>query len=142
MSIIPDCLVLKIEEIDDSIKYNDIDSTIYIIYDVHEKLFIVRGKRRSTQEINSQPYSFTCNSAHDLADFLSVVICKRNLRSYTLLNYDNLPDNHTDITYSYLEQYDEPAYEICGYDYCRHSKKKLLEFLRMLRNVYNNYYEL
>ena len=34
----------------------------------------------------------------DLADFLEFVICKKNLWTYVLYNYDNLPYDSNDIT--------------------------------------------
>jgi len=132
-----DCLVLKIEEHIDS----ELDTTLFILYDNNEDTYLVRGKRSDTfGKPSSVPYSFYCNYASELMDFVSFVICKKSKLSYTLYNYDDLPNNSDDIDFEYLKELDgDVAYELAGYDNQNFNKKDILKFLRMLRNVFNYY---
>jgi hypothetical protein len=131
-----DCLVLKIEEHDVTTK--ELDTTLYVIYDKKEHQFVVSGKRFS-KKMGSCAYSFNCEFAEDLADFITFVICKKNLWTYVLYNYDNLPATSEEITYDFLKQYDSKEYELGGYNYLQFKRKCLLSKLRMLRNVFNYY---
>ena len=134
MSEITDCLVLKIQEHD--IETNELDTTLYILYDKKEHQFVVRGKRFS-KNIDSCTYSFNCEFAHELVDFISFIICMKNKWSYTLYNYDNLPYTSDEISYDFLLKNDSRVYELAGYDCEKYKRKKLLKKLRMLRNVFN-----
>ena len=129
-----DCLVLKIVEFDTETQKKDTE--LYVIYDKLNGHFMIRGKRRDTRKITS--YSFNCDTAADVYDFIDSVICSFNLISYTLYNYDNLTD---DNTFEFLNKYNDPAYEIVGYDNITLSKNKkhIMKVLRSLRNVYNYY---
>ena len=132
-----DCLVLKIEEYSDG----DIDTTLFVLYDVNECQFLIFGKRCEVfGKPEPVPYTFKCNYAEDLADFISFAICKKNKCSYTLYNYDNLPENSDDITFEYLKEHDgDLSYEISGYDNKNYNRNYLVKSLRMLRNVFNYY---
>ena len=136
-TIVTDCLVLKIEERETDVEL--LDTTIYVIYDKREHNYVVRGKRRVTKDIESWTYSFVCNDYKDLADFLSFVLCKYNLLTYVLYNYDNLPYDSNDITYEFLKEYESNVYELVGYNNLDYSRKRLYSILRMLRNVFNYY---
>ncbi len=131
---VPDCLVLKIEEYDDVSGL--LDTSIFVLYDKKEHEYVIRGKRRVTERHDACDYSFVCEFAKDLADFISFVICKENLWTYVLYNYDNLPYDSNDITYDFLTDV-SPVYELGGYDKQKYSRRKLLQNLRMLRNVFN-----
>ena len=131
-----DCLVLKIEEYD--IDTKNLDTTLFIIYDKKEHKFVIRGKRHSDY-IESCTYSFNCEFANELFDFITFVICKKNIWSYTIYNYDNLPATSDEITYDFLKRHDSKIYELGGYDNQKFNKKMLLKYLRMLRNVFNYY---
>jgi hypothetical protein len=132
-----DTLVLKIDEHD--VDLNMPDTTLYVIYDKAQHNFIVRGKRRETAALCSCTYSFTCEYAKDLADFIQFLICKDNTVSYILYNYDNLPATSNEISFEFLLEHDDIAFEIAGYDNQALKRNILLKNLRMLRNVYNNY---
>ena len=134
---VTDCLVLKIEE-RNSISEN-LDTTVYIIYDKKEHNYVIRGKRNIINNIGACTYSFVCKDHRDLADFLSFVICKKNLWSYVLYNYDNLSYDSNDITYEFLKEYESNVYELTGYDCEDYSRKRLCSILIMLRNVFNYY---
>lgn len=132
-----DCLVLKIEEhVDD-----ELDTTLFVIYDNDEEVYLVRGKRSNVfGKPETIPYSFSCNYASELIDFVSFVVCKKSKISYTLYNYDDLPYDSNDIDFEYLKELDgDNAYELAGYDNQKYNKKEILKFLRMLRNVFNYY---
>jgi hypothetical protein len=132
-----DCLVLKIEEHVDG----ELDTTLFILYDNNEETYLVRGKRSNVfGKPETVPYSFYCNYASDLTDFINFVICKKSRISYTLSNYDDLPNNVDEIDYQYLKELDgDIAYEIAGYDNQKYNKKEILKLLRVLRNVFNYY---
>jgi len=136
MTEITDCLVLKIEEHDIDTKL--LDTTLYILYDKNEHHFIIRGKRFS-KNMESCTYSFKCEFAEDLADFISFVICMKNQWSYILYNYDNLPHTSDEISYDFLKIHDSKVYELAGYDKQKFKRRDLLKKIRMLRNVFNYY---
>lgn len=134
----PDCLVLKIVETD--VDTNDVDTTLFVLYDYYQDTFVVRGKRQNTVRVISAPYSFMCHSANDLADFISFVICKENNWSYTLYNCVNLPADSVDIDYDFLVSNTRNSFELAGYDNKKYGRNYLLNALRMLRNVHNPVY--
>ena len=134
---VPDCLVLKFEEVEKKTK--KIDNTMYVFYDKRTHHFFVRGRRRWSPTSQSCTYSFQCEFAKDLADFVQYTICKKNTVNEILYNYDNLPFESNDVTFEDLNDYDHSDYEIAGYDNVKVSRKDLLRNLRMLRNVFNYY---
>jgi len=134
---VPDCLVLKLEEVEKS--SDRLDTTVYIFYDKRTHHFFIRGRRRWSPNSESCTYSFQCEFAKDLADLIHFLICKNNKVNLTLYNYDNLPFESNDITYEFLSNYDHSDYEISGYDSVKLLRKDLLRNLRMLRNVFNYY---
>ena len=128
-----DCVVLRIDEFDcDSHK---LDTSMYVLYDVNEEMYVIRGKRPNEW----QTYSFYCDSMRDTMDFVRTVICKGNLWSYSLYNCSNLPVNSDVITFGTLEYNVKKESEIVGFDYQKYNKKFLKRMLRILRNVYNYY---
>ena len=131
---VPDCLVLKIEEYDS--ETYELDTTVFLLYDKKERQYVIRGKRRLTKMHDSCDYSFVCNKIDDLVDFLGFVICKKNLWTYVLYNYNNLPYDSNDITYDFLSVI-SPVYELTGYNKQKYNRNKLLTNLKMLRNVFN-----
>lgn len=134
---VTDCLVFKFEEFD--VDKKEIDNTLYILYDKRNHRYLVRGQRRWTPRNQSCSYSFECEFANDLADFVKYVICPYNRVNEVLYNYDNLPENSDDITYEFLHAYDHSDYEISGYNGKKLSRNRLLRNLRMLRNLFNYY---
>jgi hypothetical protein len=137
-SFVTDCLVLKLEEYDVTLKV--IDTTIYVLYDSKENQYIVRGSRMyELRGKESCAYSFVCNDEYMLADFIKYIFCKKNKITEILYNYDNLPHNSNDITFDFLQKYDEKHYEISGYNKLKMSRKRLIRNLKMLKNVFNYY---
>lgn len=133
----PDTLVLKIVEHD--VDLHKVDNTLYVLYDKEEEKYVIRGKRRNTPVLKCCVYSYDCECANDLADFIDFLICSENKVSYILYNYDNLPENSNLITYEFLHDYDDKSYEISGYDNQVLKRSVLLRNLRMLRSVFNRY---
>jgi hypothetical protein len=132
-----DCLVLKLEECD--VNSDRIDNTVYILYDAYDQTYIIRGQREETTSRAACTYSFACDDENSLADFLLYMICSHNTVNEILYNYDNLPGDSNKITFEFLEKYDDPTYEISGYDDQKLRRKKLIRNLRMLKNVFNYY---
>jgi hypothetical protein len=137
MQVITDCLVLMIEEYDiDNVRT---DNTVYVLYDQKDEHYIIRGKRNDTKNIKGCGFSFNCTNIKSLEYFISFIMCKKNLWSFTLYNYDNLPYRSENITYDYLSDNASTEYEISGYDKLIYNKKDLVKNLKMLKNVFNNY---
>lgn len=134
---VPDTLVLKLEEVEKNT--DKIDTTLYIFYDKRTHHFFLRGRRRWSPKHQSCTYSFQCEFAKDLVDFLRYIICKNNTINEVLYNYDNLPCDSNDVTFEFLHDYEHSDYEIVAYDNMRFRKKEIVETLRMLRNVFNYY---
>jgi len=132
----PDTLVLKIVERDLDLKRPD--TTLYVLYDKKTHRYVIRGKR-DDRKMDSCSYSFECEYANDLADFIQFLICKHNTVSYVLYNYDNLPATSDEITFDFLYAYDDKIWEISGYDNKKLHRRELLKNLRMLRNIFNYY---
>lgn len=134
---VPDCLVLKIEERD--VETNNIDTTLYVLYDKKYHNYVVRGRRRNSQKRQSCEYAFVCKDVYELYDFITFVVCRKNLWTYVLYNYDNLPVESDELTFDFLYSYDNSDYELGGYDNEKFSRNRLFKNLKMLRNVFNYY---
>jgi hypothetical protein len=136
---VPDTLVLKIEERETGITTSHIDTTLYILYDKKDHNYVIRGRRRFAPNQQSCEYSFVTEDVEDLIYFITFVICKKNLWTYVLYNYDNLPIESNEITFDFLYSYDHSDYELAAYDNQKFSKSTLRKNLEMLRNVFNYY---
>jgi hypothetical protein len=132
----PDTLVLKIVEHD--VDLDRPDTTLYVLYDKATHRYVIRGQRNDTR-VESCTYSYECEFANDLADFMEFLFDEGNLFSFILYNYDNLPDTSNEITFEFLKRHDSIEYELAGYDNQRLVRKQLIKILRMLRNVFNYY---
>ncbi len=133
----PDCLVFKLEEVERETLL--IDTTLYIIYDKKNHKFLLRGRRRWTPKCQSCTYSFECEFASELVDFIQYIICPRNKLNETLYNYDNLSEDPNEITFEFLHDHDHRDYELAGYDWRKFNRKRMVRNLRMLRNIFNHY---
>ena len=134
---VPDCLVLKIEEHDAQTK--DLDTTLYILYDEKYRNFLIRGRRSYVNNIQPCEYSFLCKSVHELVYFITFVISKKNLWTYAIFNYDNLPVESDNISFDYLYTHDNDNIELAAYDKIKYKKKDLINNVKMLKNVFNYY---
>ena len=135
--IIADCLVLKIEEYINNL----LDTTLFILYDKNEDQYLVRGKRSNVLDrLVPISYSFSCKYASELFNFINILLCKKSKLNYTLYNYDDLPYNQNEIDYYYLKNLDgDIEYELTGYDNQKKSKKQIMNYLSILKNVFNYY---
>ena len=68
-----------------------------------------------------------------------MVILTKIDKNEILYNYDNLPTDSNEITYEFLRNYDHSDYEISGYNIPKMERKRLLNNLRILRNIHNYY---
>lgn len=134
---VTDCLVFKIEEVESDT--DKIDTTMYIIYDKKNHNYLIRGRRRWVPGTQPSAYSYECEFASDLADFIQYIVCPENKVNEILYNYNNLPENPNEITFDFLNEHDRSDYEISGYNSKKLNRNRLLRNLRMLRNV-SNYY--
>jgi hypothetical protein len=142
---VPDCLVLKLEEITRNTE-NDIDATVYIIYDTLKETYVIRGNRRVLPNVYARDFSFECRSSRETAQFLEYIICKGSRVNEVLYNYDNLPNNANDITFCFLRDHENAEYEIAGFNKImfhkkrlKNDKKRLKNVLRILRSTSNQY---
>lgn len=136
-NIVSDCLVLKLEEVEENT--GKIDTTVYVIYDKRNHKYLIRGSRRLSPKYEPCAYSFECEYANDLADFIEYLFCPHNKVNEVLYSYDNLHENPNDITFDFLKEYECEDIEISGYNDCKLKRRNLLRNLRMLRNVFNYY---
>jgi hypothetical protein len=134
---VPDCLVLKIEEVERDTQ--NIDTTLYVLYDKKYHHYVLRGRRRFTAEHSSCSYAFSAEKMCDIVYFITFVINKNNLWTYSLYNYDNLPIESDEITFEFLYDYDHSDFELAAYDNETYCRKRLTNNLKMLRNVFNFY---
>jgi len=145
-----DCLVVKMDEL----FAFEVEHTIFIVYDVREQKYVIRGKRfENNQKQESAPfstpsivqvfdylfqtksekktstyypYSFSCPLKESLVDFLDFIFSQGSTFRISLYNYDNLPYLSKDITYDFFERHVDESYEISSvYDY--RSDKKIKE---------------
>ena len=131
-----DCLVLKIEE--HVIQTNELDTTLYVLYDTKHQTYLVRGKR-SEQKLKSTEFSFFCNTTNELCCFISFIICKKNLWTYVLYNYNDLPKDSYYITYEYLKENGTKINELGGYNLQKYESDVLCKNIKMLSSVFNYY---
>jgi hypothetical protein len=136
--IIPDCLILKLQEVD--LQTNKVDTELYIIYDQLKEKFVLRGQRYSDSHIPSNVYSFECSNQKALLNFISYVICKNSIINETLYNYDNLPQDSATISFDFLKIHEHVDYEVSGYNNIKFNKKRLRKLFNILLNVFNLYY--
>lgn len=134
---VSDCLVFKLEEVENNT--GKIDTTVYIIYDKRNHKYLIRGSRRLSPKYDPCAYSYECECAEELADFIEYLICPDNKVNEVLYSYDNLHENPNDITFDFLKEYECEDIEISGYNDLNLKRRRLLRNLRMLRNVFNYY---
>jgi len=134
---VPDCLVLKLEELES--KTDTIDTTVYILYDKEKKHYVIRGKRKITPKLKSSSYSFICNYEKEVVSFLQYVICSSNVVNETLYNYNNLSYDSNNITFEFLKKNEDVSNELAGYDNREIKTNIFLRKLRLLKNVFNYY---
>ena len=136
-NVAPDCLVLKLEEIEKASGL--LDTSVFIFYDQKEEKYVIRGRRRNMPNNEACTYSYDCVSIHDMVEFLSYIISKKYRTNEILYNYDNLHDNSNEVTFEFLLEQENKDYEISGYDNNKPTEKRFYKLLRMLKKVGNKY---
>jgi hypothetical protein len=134
-------LILCIEEIDKKNILHPIDNRIFIGWDISCNSYYIRGKRQDINKKQFVPYAFCCHSTKDLYEILDFILGKDlfNIILYNYNNMDNIKSN--DLPYEFFEKYIDKSYEIAGYNAIKFNKK-ILKFIRILKNTYNVVQEL
>ena len=129
-----DCLVLKINSFDEF--YVIAGITVYVIYDINSKMFVICGKRDCGVEFNFNSYSVKA-----VEIFLSFIFSNRRYINYSISNHSELPFNQSEISYDYLnESLFENVYEIaCKSEKSMYNKREVRNLLKMLKSVFNYY---
>ncbi len=130
-------LILCIEECDNILSYSPVDTRLFIGWSLEHKDYFVRGRREDLRTSNYVPYTFHCDSARDLYDFIKLIMgqSKVNLILYNFNNIDSMKLN--EVTYEFFENSMDKNYEISGYDNNKLKRSEILKYLRVLRNTYN-----
>lgn len=135
METVPDTLVLKIDEYDNDTDVKKLDTTIYILYDIRSRRYVIRGKRNHHTH---KPYSYECETVNNLVDFLLFLFGQNNTFSYILYNYDNLPENSNEITFEFLEEYKNTDSKVVSYNVITLIRSDIKKILKILKNVFND----
>lgn len=129
--------VLCVEECDYTNDKYPIDTRLFIMWNLKDKDYIVRGRRQDIRTSNYVPYAFHCESARNLYDFMKLVMdnARVNITLYNFNNIDSMRIN--DITYEFLEDGMNKNYEVTGYDNFIVNKSDILKYLKILKSTYN-----
>ena len=133
---VTDCLVLKLEEFERNT--DNIDNTIYILYDTNKETYIVRGTRNGLVN-GPKDFSYECENMDSLIVFVRYAIGKYNMVSESLYNFPEMYVESNNITFDYLCERSRESEEISGYMITRIKKSRLKKMLIMLRDL-GNYY--
>ena len=134
---VTDCLVLKLEEFEHNT--DNIDNTIYILYDTNKETYIVRGTRDGGVSNTQSDFSYECENVDSLIVFVRYAIGKHNKVSESLYNFPELYVESNNITFDYLCQRSRDSEEISVYLISRIKKSRLKKMLTMIRDI-GNYY--
>ena len=134
---VTDCLVLKLEEFEDNT--DNIDNTIYILYDTNKETYIVRGTRSGGVSNIKNDFSYECENVDSLIVFLRYAIGKHNRVNEGLYNFPEMYVKSSNFTLDYLCERSRDSEEISGYMITRIKKSRLKKMLIMLRDL-GNYY--
>ena len=134
---VTDCLVLKLEEFE--FNTDNIDNTIYILYDTNKETYIVRGTRDGGVSNTQSDFSYECENVDSLIVFVRYAIGKHNRVNEGLYNFPEMYVESSNITFDYLCERSRDSAEISGYTISRIKKSRLKTMLIMLREL-GNYY--
>jgi hypothetical protein len=119
------------------------DTCLFIGWDTDSKDYFIRGRRHDTDTknpTNNVPYAFHCNSTHDLVDFIYCIM-NRDEVTFSLFNYNNTFSRQIDVdlTFEFFEKYLDSNYLLSRskHKMNRHNRMRVVEMLRMLKNLYN-----
>jgi hypothetical protein len=132
------CLVLYIEEKDNSLEDYPIDTKLFITYDFVNDSYVLYGKREDTLKTKNVPYFFRCDYTSELYDFLKFILGNNNNVNITMYNYNNMPLECEHVDYEFMDNNRDTNYELVGYDNVK-IDNELKKMLRNLKNMYNFY---
>ena len=129
-------LILCFEERDDDNATSPIDTRLFIGWS-RDNYFFVRGKRQDYIMGRYVPFVFHTDSVKDLCNFIELTIGLSNM-NIILYNFNNIIDlKDKELTYEFFDEQLDKNYEICAYDKIRLTKKKLINYLRILKCTRN-----
>lgn len=131
-SSFPDTLVFKITRYT-----HEVNHIMYILYDISRDIYIIRGNKLTKKTYEKINYSFECMSINYLRDFILTTLHNNSEISYSYYNYDNLPLTTAEVTFDFLEDYDDKIYELSS-ETTILNKKELKNKLAMLKYILNN----
>ena len=155
MSAFTDCLVLRIEEIDNDYEVNsddesvsdsddskhDVINTVYIIYDSIKEQYFICGKNKNNECVKYISYHFYCSKIKHLLNYISLTIT--NKTNISLYNLNNLPDSCDDLNYYFLDKMSTETHKLIDYDDIMDINDKseidLKNLLKMMKHVKNDY---
>jgi hypothetical protein len=126
---------MKIEEYDNDT--HELDTTLFLFYDRMYSKYILRGKRNDTTRHLFAPYSFECDNANKLYNFLKILFGLQNYLSITMYNYDNLAYDSNDIYYDCLKNNESEKYEIVAYDEVEIENTMIYPMIQSLKTIQN-----
>ena len=128
--------ILCIEELEINAEF-PVDTRLFIGWDENTQDYFIRGKRQDTNKSNFVPFAFHCDSSNELYDFIKFVMPDRRV-NIILYNFNNTEDNDTEIlTYEFFENLMDKNYEISGFNDIKIKRSRMVNHLKMLRNMYN-----
>jgi len=136
-------LILCIEENENETRgnSNSIDTRLFIGWSNTDNDFYLRGKRQDIGSHEFVPYSFHCESAHELYDFIKCVIDTSNTISIILYNFNNIDSyinmREYELNYEFFEEHIDRNYEIAAYDNEKINRKRIVRYLNILKTMYN-----
>jgi len=112
------------------------DTVLFIGWDSDNKDYFVKG---SKQKDDSVPFAFHCDSSHDLYDFIELLLNKKGVITLSYYNYNNIYslDKDSELTYEFFESNMDSNYELFNISFTRFDRMKMVNSLRMLKNIYN-----
>lgn len=136
-------LILCIEENDNYItgNSNSIDTRLFIGWSYSDNDFYLRGKRQDIESHEFVPYSFHCETADELYDFIKCIIGSSNTINIVLYNFNNIDSyinlREDELNYEFFEENMDRNYEIAAYDNEKIKRKRIIKYLNILKSMYN-----
>ena len=136
-----DCLVLRIDEMDERPAETLIDTCLYVLWDTAKQEYFICGKRAKRDGLKKpfKEYRFCSRSSSTVVEFIKLTTSNCDGMSITLYNMNDLPGQIDDITHQCLIARSKVAYEVYGQDNYEYRKITMLSLVKMLRGIRNDY---
>ena len=125
-----DCLVLYL---------NDNYIQVFVIFDGIKEMFYICGKKIQNATIQWVPFSFYCKTKLITDDFIHNLM--EDTVNIHLYNFNNLPLNCTDISFSLLHNSKHVSCELLCVENEDIQFFDTVNYLKLLENVNNNFEE-